>query len=489
MIVQSLRFRLQLWHGALLVIVLSGFGATAYRTASIDQTRRINDELEFRLENLFRPPPEELRGLQPPPGMQMGMPPPPHDVRMWLGRMLRSRVEQLAAESGSQYYYVAYDENGVATVKTPNTPAALPKRGRPAGAPPRRVFAGPGPPGPLTPREYGIYRDVLRELPHGEAVAVGRSIETDRAELRRLAVSFLAAGAALLVFGLAGGWLLASRAIRPISAISETASKIAAGDLSQRIAVRETASELGQMAQVLNSTFQRLQSAFDRQSRFTSDASHELRTPISVLLSQIQLTLSRDRTTKEYRDALLACQRAAQRMRRLTESLLALARLDAGEEPIHRERFDLTALVRDCIELSRPLAWENEIEFVCELPPVECVGDEDRLAQVVLNLAANAINFNARGGRVRVAAKRRENAAELTVSDTGPGISYEDLPHIFERFYRADRSRSKSQGSSGLGLSICHSIVEAHGGTIAVTSVVGEGTTFIVTLPDTPPAR
>ena len=163
----------------------------------------------------------------------------------------------------------------------------------------------------------------------------------DLAAMRRLALWLTAAGAAVLLLGLAGGWWVATRAIRPIEAISATAVKIAGGDLSQRINAADTDSELGRLAGVLNSTFARLEAAFAQQARFTSDASHELRTPVSVILSQTQTALSRERTSPEYREALEACQRAARRMKTLTESLLELARLDAGQEPMKRERFDL----------------------------------------------------------------------------------------------------------------------------------------------------
>ena len=160
----------------------------------------------------------------------------------------------------------------------------------------------------------------------------------------------------MLVLGLAGGWWVATRAIRPIEAISATAVKIAGGDLSQRINAADTDSELGRLAGVLNSTFARLEAAFAQQARFTSDASHELRTPVSVILSQTQTALSRERPAAEYREALEACQRAAQRMRNLTESLLELARLDAGQEPMKQERFDLLRVARECVEMVRPLA-------------------------------------------------------------------------------------------------------------------------------------
>ena len=291
----------------------------------------------------------------------------------------------------------------------------------------------------------------------------------------------LAVGGIILLLGLAGGWWLVGRAIRPIADISATAVKISAGDLSQRINVAEAESELGQLATVLNSTFARLEAAFAQQQQFTADAAHELRTPVSVMLTQTQTALNRERSAAEYRETLEACQRAAQRMRRLIESLLELARLDAGQEPMKRMKFDLSQTARDCVELIRPLADERGVKIHCELPPVECHGDAERLAQVITNLLTNAIQYNQANGEVRISAKLQGSMMLLAVSDTGPGISGEDLPHVFERFYRADQSRST--GQTGLGLAISKAIVEAHGGTIEVSSQPGAGTTFTVRLP------
>jgi heavy metal sensor kinase len=276
---------------------------------------------------------------------------------------------------------------------------------------------------------------------------------------------------------------VASRAIRPIEAISAAAGKIAAGDLSQRIGVADTESELGRLAGVLNSTFARLEAAFANQARFTSDASHELRTPVSVILTQTQTALSRERAAVEYREALEACQRSAQRMRQLTESLLELARLDAGQETMRLEGFDLAGAARESVELIRPLAAERRLEIRCELAETECFGDAERIGQVITNLLTNAVYFNRERGEIRLAVRPENGVALLAVTDTGEGISPEDLPHIFKRFYRADQSRSGNPGRAGLGLAICRAIVGANGGTIEVSSHPGEGSTFTVRLP------
>jgi heavy metal sensor kinase len=314
-------------------------------------------------------------------------------------------------------------------------------------------------------------------------VLVGRSIAEELAGLRRLAWELAGAGGVVLLLGLTGGWWVATRAIRPIEDISATAVKIAAGDLSQRISAADTDSELGRLAAVLNSTFARLDAAFAQQRQFTSDAAHELRTPITVMLAQTQTVLNRERGAAEYRATVETCQRAAQRMRKLTEALLELARLDAGQETLKRVPFDLSKTVSDCGELMAPLADARRLKIHCAVPALPCVGDPERMGQVITNLLGNAIEYSQESGEVRITGERQSGAVILSVSDSGPGIAAEDLPRIFERFYRADKARSGNGGHTGLGLAISKAIVEAHGGSLEAASRPGAGATFTVRLP------
>jgi signal transduction histidine kinase len=199
------------------------------------------------------------------------------------------------------------------------------------------------------------------------------------------------------------------------------------------------------------------------------------------MLTQAQTALNRERTAPEYRETVEACQRAAQRMRRLIESLLALARLDAGQEQMKRLQFDFSKTISDCAEMVQPMAEERGVKIISELSALEITGDSERLAQVVTNLLTNAIQYNLPDGEVRVKLESQDGMAVLTVSDKGQGIAAEDLPRVFERFYRADKSRST--GGNGLGLAISKAVVEAHGGTIEVASEENVGTTFAVRLP------
>jgi len=509
-LLSSIRWRLQAWHGLILVSVLVGFGVMAWHAARKAQLQRIDAELEQRLMGLFRPElprrnPPEPHGVPPsgPPGERPGErrgeprpapgPPPgggprmgprdPEELRSRL-REAAGRAEFVASDAATSFYFVAWDKDGSALARSPNGPTDVPRPGGEGRTSDRdRPGVRPGPPFSFQARSRGEQRELSVDLPEGPRVVVGRSIAEDLAAMRRLAYGFAAAGAGVLALGLVGGWWLATRAIRPVQDISSTALRIAAGDLSQRINTAGTENELGQLADVLNATFARLEASFAQQAQFTQDASHELRTPLAVILSQAQTVLARERPAAEYREALEACLRAAERMRRLTESLLDLARLDSGDEPMQRAPFDLARVARESLELLRPLAGERSVELRAELPATPCRGDSERIGQVVTNLLKNAIDFNRPGGEVRVAVRKTAVEVVLSVADTGGGIRAEDLPHVFERFYRADPSRTGGDSRTGLGLAICKAIVDAHSGSLEVESQPGAGSTFTLRLP------
>jgi len=332
-------------------------------------------------------------------------------------------------------------------------------------------------------RDNGNLREVIVPGPFDSYVLVGRSVARERQDLRKLAWVFFGVGAGVLAIGLAGGWLLSSRAIRPIHTITETARSISATDLSRRIDVQDTQTELGELAETLNDTFDRLDKAFQRQVQFTADASHELRTPLAVIHSHAELALSRERSADEYRQTLEACLRASKRMKSLVESLLVLARADAGRLELNTSEFDLKSAAEESVHMVEPLAKENEVRIESELAPVEIKADRTRISQLITNLLSNAIRYNRTGGGVKLGVGRENGEAILTVADTGVGIPEDDQRHVFERFFRADKARSREVGGSGLGLAICQSIVEAHGGTISFTSKPNQGTTFVVKLP------
>jgi two-component system, OmpR family, sensor kinase len=487
MFFHSIRWRLQLWHGLILLLVLAGFGLTAHRLQHLNELRRVDQELEHRVNLLLseirqsgppdrRPPGEGGRPLpmdepRPPGGPRRG-PEGGGPPRRQIFRLAEEHTDLFAGTDSNAFYYVIWRRDGDELSRSSNAPPSItqPKRGEP-GQPQRET------------RTHGEFREAFHFTPPGECVVVGRSLQPEFARLHQMALRLSGLGAIVLGLGLAGGWWLASRAIRPIDDISAAASRIATGDISHRISTGETDNELGQLASVLNSTFSRLEAAFAQQARFTADASHELRTPLSVILSQSQMALARERPAAEYRETLEACQRAAQRMRRLMESLLELARLDAGQEAMKKLPFDLARITGDVVDLLRPLAEERKVTLRSDLAASGCLGDSERLAQVISNLVSNAIYHHRPGGEVHISTSRDEAGVTLIVADNGPGISPDHLPHIFDRFYRADAARTTSQGHTGLGLAISKAIVEAHAGTIEVESSPGAGARFTVRLP------
>lgn len=489
---KSIKWRLQIWYGLVLVAVLAGFGVTAWQLERGRIFRRADDELLRRFGILAEAahPPPRLRGrggpFEGPPDRLPGDPPEDNFIPPRTFALPPQAVGLFDANDPNHFYFIIEGGDGRVIAHSENVPEKEIEfqhqfhRGSERRDPRGSVPDGPAPHASLIASHA---RGIFRRLPSGEAIFVGCSVEPELRELNVVEFTLAAVGGGILLLGLAGGWWIAGRAIRPVQDIGAAAVKISAGNLSQRISTAETESELGQLAGVLNSTFARLEAAFTQQQQFTSDAAHELRTPVSVMLTQTQSALSRERSAAEYRETIEACQRAARRMRRLIESLLELARLDAGQEPLKRLQFDLSKIVRDGVELVKPLADERGVKIICELAPLKIVGDAERLAQVITNLLTNAIQYNKPGGEVRVTLAPENQVAALSVSDTGIGIAPEDLPRVFERFYRADKSRST--GGNGLGLAISKAIVEAHGGIIQATQLAGSGTAFTVRMPIT----
>jgi signal transduction histidine kinase len=261
--------------------------------------------------------------------------------------------------------------------------------------------------------------------------------------------------------------------------MTRTARRISAEDLSERIQLPATDDEVGRLAVTFDEMLARLDESFRRERQFTADASHELRTPLAVMQTILSVIRQARRTPEDYEQALDDLAEEADRLRTLTENLLSLARSDTRPAVV-RERVDLSALLHDVSDSLRPLAEIKGLTLGCTIPEgLRMTGDSDGLIRLFVNLLDNAIQFTERG-RVAVSASQQENdTIRVLVTDTGCGIAPEHLAHIFDRFYRVDRSRA-SRGA-GLGLAIALGIVRAHRGEIEVSSVVGEGTTFSAT--------
>jgi len=330
-------------------------------------------------------------------------------------------------------------------------------------------------------RTRGDYRETFHATERGDCVLTGHSLAMENANAQRILFWLVFGSLTVLGLGLGGASFIIGQALRPVEKIGAAAQHIANGHLSERIPAKETDSELGQLAAVLNSTFARLETAFAQQKRFTADAAHELRTPLTVLITEAQLTLSRERSTAEYKESVAASLETAQQMRKLANLLLELSRFDAGQEKLEREPTDLAALARECVKLVTPLADERGIRIHTDLPATTIEVDAARIRQIVTNLLTNAVRYNRDNGGIFITIQKEEHLVVLAVADTGNGISTTDLPRVFERFYRADKSRAS--GGSGLGLAISKAIAEAHGGTIEVSSEAGRGSIFTLRLP------
>jgi heavy metal sensor kinase len=278
--------------------------------------------------------------------------------------------------------------------------------------------------------------------------------------------------------------LLMRRALRPVDEITQSAERITSRNLSERLPAPQTGDEIERLSVGLNRMIARLDESFQHIHRFSADASHELRTPLTILRGELEAAVQQPQITPELRETLGSALEETERLSRIVESLMAIARLDAGEAKVELAHFDLAELTSSTTEQMRLLAEDKNIALRCEAKQhVGIEGDRSRLKQVIVNLVDNAIKYTPAGGHVGVKVYTSNGFGVLEVNDNGMGIPAEALPHIFERFYRVDKARSRQMGGAGLGLSIIKAIVTAHGGQVKVESVEGKGSRFLVELP------
>lgn len=288
---------------------------------------------------------------------------------------------------------------------------------------------------------------------------------------------------ALIVVSI-GGWFMAHRALSPVTQIIRSAQSIGANNLSQRLPVKKNGDEISQLAETFNAMLARLEEEFRRTKQFSADASHELRTPLTILRGETEVALRWAKTTDEFREMLTSNMEEIDRMGRMIEDLLTLAKSDAGDMILATKEFSLTDMLGRLFLGGKTLAEPKGIDLgITAGGEIMIVGDELRLRQLFLNLISNAIKYSPAGSSVRIDMGEENGMVRVAISDTGIGIPEEHLPCIFDRFYRIDKARNREDGGTGLGLAIVKSIVEAHGGTINVSSELGKGSTFTVHLP------
>jgi heavy metal sensor kinase len=281
-----------------------------------------------------------------------------------------------------------------------------------------------------------------------------------------------------------GGYWLSGRAMKPVHSLVLSTRAISERNLSKRIPVPEAQDELRELGDTINAMLERLESAFTRITRFTSDASHELRTPITVIRTTSEVILEKDRSTEQYKEMVGQILRESESTSALIEQLLTLARADADTEQLSLETIDLRALVQEVELGSKTLVESHHIHWSVEIPnePVVVLGDRSHLRRLLLILIDNACRYTDKGGSVRLRLEAQQQEAILEVTDTGIGIPSDELTQIFDRFYRASNARFFDPDGTGLGLSIAHWITTSHGGTLTAQSTVGSGTSMLVRL-------
>ena len=287
----------------------------------------------------------------------------------------------------------------------------------------------------------------------------------------------------LLAFAGIGGYLVSGRALAPVDAITTMAATIEPDQLGKRLDLDLPDDELGRLARTFDAMLARIETAFERQRQFTGNAAHEMRTPLSLMQSQVELTLSRPRKPADYQEALTNLHGDIDRLTSIVSMLLALARADSEKLQLVREPSDLGEIVPLVLASYAPQAEERGVRLLDHSSPSPVMVDDDLVVQLLVNLIDNALAHTPAGGTITVGAANQTDRSCLWVADTGSGIAPDHQAHIFERFYRADSGRARGEGGVGLGLAFCKAIAEAHGGTLTVQSEPGHGARFDFCLP------
>ena len=398
-------------------------------------------------------------------------------------RMLDEAQEEIPLKPADEFVQI-FTTDGKEVAASPNLKGrSLPFRPELAESTPSE-FRAVSISGDAFPALLGVTKIVLNDRPY--VVAIAASLANVRAIQSRLLVTLLSSIPAAILLSLIGGALLARQAIEPLDRMTTTAQQISAEHLTKRIELQRADVELRILADSFNQMLDRLDQSFKQIRQFTADASHELRTPVTILMGETELAVNNLLDYEECKAALTSRREELERMARIIDDLLALSQFDFRERTLQSKPLDFTDLVIEVCEQQRNQARVKGVELeLIDTVPVTIEGDSSRLRQMVRNILDNAIKYTPNGGKVTVELQPSDDRmCVLRVSDTGIGIPESSMPHIFDRFYRVDKARTREEGGSGLGLSIVKEIAEAHGGRIGVQSQVGAGTILTVVLKD-----
>ena len=462
---RSIRFRLVAWYAGLLVVVFVILGGMMYtglklyleqslREAQIRRATQIADTLLARIG-------------------ETGQTHVVNEINSWFAPETNDRFIRITDGSGTPLYVSSsprdgsFDANAVPPHQSKTDRIAW-REQRLSGTAPLLIASVP-------------YRS-----PQGKQylVEVGASLEQAQDVLSRLVLYLVLSLAAIVLVATAGGYFLIRRALAPVDRISSSAEHITLHNLKERLPIAQTGDELERLSVSLNHMIARLDDAFQQNRRFTADASHEMRTPLTIMRGELESIVEGKNTPADVRAAAASILDEVQRLARIVEGLFAISRLDAGEAQAQWHPFDLASLATGTAEQMCLLAEDKGISITSNAPKKVIVnGDRARMKQVVVNLLDNAIKYTPDGGAIRLSVIACDDKAVLEVEDSGIGIPAEAQPHIFERFFRVDAARSRDMGGAGLGLSIVKSICTAHGGRVNFQSTEGKGSRFKVELP------
>jgi heavy metal sensor kinase len=457
MMTLPIRLRLTAWYFAVLAVVLSAFGITAYMEMRHSIHRTVDEELQARAEGVHQ---LIVRTIQ----------------RGAAGDLPEGLREHTELRQGGALLQVS-DEQGNWLYRSPvMSDYGVP---RPARLPKRAVdFFGEHIPLRIWSEKVNV---------GGQLYLIQTAYEMDDfyGALEFFALGLSISIPLLLVGAAAGGYWISTRALAPVDQITQTARNISAQNLSSRLVVPNTGDELQRLSETLNGMLGRLEAAFKKITQFTADASHELRTPVAVMRTRAELSLRKARSADEYREVIAEVLAELEKTSGLIEQLMFLARADSGAEMLRFSATNVAEVLREACHQGSALAEAKQIGFEEHIngDSMWVRGDASSLRRLFLILIDNAVKYTPVNGHVAVSLRRNNGFAVAEVRDTGIGIAESDLPNVFERFYRADKARSRESGGVGLGLSIGRWITEVHAGTIEVQSAPGRGSVFQIRLP------
>ena len=457
MITLPIRLRLTAWYFAILAIVLSAFGVSAYVEMRHSIRRTVDEELVIRAEGVHQLIERDIQS-----GHKENL---PDGLREHTELRAGGALLQVSDGQGNWLYRSkVMSDYGVPR------PAIIRKRAI--------DYMGQDVPLRVWSEKVNV---------GGESYLIQSAFEMDDfyEALNHFALLLFISIPSLLICAAAGGYWISTRALAPVDQITQTARTISAQNLSSRLVVPQTRDELQRLSETLNGMLDRLEAAFKKITQFTADASHELRTPVAVMRTRAELSLRKARSADEYRDVIAEVLAELEKTSGLIEQLMFLARADSGAGTLHFHPTDVSEVLREACHQGSALAEAKQIGFKEQIPgdSIWIQGDATSLRRLFLILIDNAVKYTPANGKVDVTLQRNNGYAVAQVRDTGIGIAETDLPNVFERFYRADKARTRESGGVGLGLSIGHWITEVHAGSIEVQSAPGRGSIFQIRLP------